>query len=60
MRLFKKLKLGVQTCWELIVSMWRGPNWWLVPVILILVPTAALLVFLETVPIVAPFVYTVF
>lgn len=40
--------------------MWHGPYWWLVPVALILLPGAALLVFLETVPLVAPFVYTVF
>ena len=42
------------------MNLWQGPNWWLVPVVLILLPAAALLVFLNTVPIVAPFVYTVF
>lgn len=59
-RLLKKIRGGLQTAWELIVSVWRGPHWWLVPVVLILLPAAALLVFLQTVPIVAPFVYTVF
>jgi hypothetical protein len=60
MRILRKLKRGLATCWELIVNLWRGPHWWLVPVVLILIPAAALLVFLETVPVVAPFVYTVF
>ena len=55
MRLFKKILLGVLTAWELTVSVWRGPNWWLVPVVLSLLPAAALLVFLQTVPIVANF-----
>ena len=60
MRLLRKIKGGCGTSWELIVSIWNGPNWWLVPVILILLPAAVVLVFLQTVPIVAPFVYTVF
>lgn len=60
MRVLKKIRGGLATSWELIVSLWRGPNWWLVPVVLILLPAAALLVFLEAVPVVAPFVYTVF
>lgn len=60
MRVLKKIRGGAATAWELIVSVWRGPNWWLVPVVLILLPTALLLVFLNSVPLVAPFVYTVF
>jgi hypothetical protein len=40
--------------------MWRGPYWWLVPVVLILLPSALIFVFLQAVPLVAPFVYTVF
>ncbi|MDA1267029.1 MAG: DUF5989 family protein [Planctomycetota bacterium] len=60
MGILKKARGGVATSWELIVNLWQGPNWWLVPVVLILLPAAALLVFLNTVPIVAPFVYTVF
>ena len=60
MRLFRKLSRGGATSWELILNLWRGPYWWLVPVVLILIPAAALLVFLETVPVVAPFVYTMF
>lgn len=60
MKLFRKLRGGMATAGELIVQVWRGPNWWLVPVVLILLPAALLLVFLQTVPLVAPFVYTVF
>jgi len=60
MGILKKTRGGVATSWELIVNLWHGPNWWLVPVVLILLPAAVLLVFLNTVPIVAPFVYTVF
>jgi len=59
-RLLRKIKGGLATAWELNVSLWRGPNWWLVPVLWILLPAAALLVFLNSVPVVAPFVYTVF
>lgn len=58
--MLNKIAGGFQTAGELIVSVWRGPNWWLVPVLLILLPAAALFVLLETVPLVAPFVYTVF
>lgn len=56
----RQLVRGIGVCWELIKNLWSGPNWWLVPVILILLPAAAVLVFLEAVPVVAPFVYTVF
>lgn len=60
MRAWRKLRSGLATSWELIVNLWRGPNWWLVPVVVILLPAAALLVFLNAVQVVAPFVYTVF
>ena len=60
MRTIRKLRSGLATCWELIANLWGGPNWWLVPVVLILLPAAALLVFIGTVPMVAPFVYTIF
>ena len=60
MRLFNKIRCGITTAWELIVNVWRGPNWWLVPVVLILLPMALIFVFLNSVPLVAPFVYTAF
>lgn len=53
-------RLGLATVGELLRGLWRGPRWWLVPVLLILLPIAALLVFLKAVPLVAPFVYAVF
>jgi hypothetical protein len=54
------MKLGTSTASELIRGLWRGPYWWLVPVLLLLLPAAVLFVFLQAVPFVAPFVYTVF
>jgi hypothetical protein len=40
--------------------MWRGPYWWLVPLILFLLPAALIFVVLQAVPLAAPFVYTIF
>lgn len=60
MRLFVSIRTGVSTTRELIVAMWRGPYWWLVPIALLLLPTAIIAVFLQAVPVVAPFVYTLF
>jgi hypothetical protein len=54
------LAQGFSTARELLVALWRGPNWWLVPVVVLLLPAAVILVLLQTVPVVAPFVYTVF
>ncbi len=59
-RFFTKLGTGFSTATELVRSMSRGPYWWLVPVVLFLLPVALLFVLLQTVPLVAPFVYTIF
>jgi hypothetical protein len=59
-RFFSKLGVGFSTMVELIRAMSRGRYWWLVPVVLFLLPVALLFVLLQTVPYVAPFVYTVF
>lgn len=56
----RHLREGSKTAVELIRAMWRGPFWWLVPVVLILLPSAIVFVFLQAVPLVAPFVYTMF
>jgi hypothetical protein len=40
--------------------MWGGPFWWLVPLVVFLLPAAMIFVFLQAAPLVAPFVYTVF
>ncbi|MEM7306087.1 MAG: DUF5989 family protein [Planctomycetota bacterium] len=45
---------------ELMRGLWSGPFWWLVPLIVILLPAAIIFVVLQSVPVVAPFVYTVF
>jgi hypothetical protein len=59
-RFLSSFRLGLATLGDLLRGLWRGPRWWLVPVILVLLPIAALLVFLKAVPLVAPFVYAVF
>ena len=51
---------ALNTVRELIGAMWRGPNWWLVPLILFLLPAALVFVVLQAVPLAAPFVYTLF
>ena len=45
---------------ELIRGLWEGPYWWLVPLVIILLPAAFVFMILQAVPLVAPFVYTVF
>ena len=52
--------MGVETSYELVVSLWHGRYWWLVPILIILLPLALVFVLLQTYPIVAPFVYTTF
>ena len=56
----RKIGGGLKTVGELIRSMWRGPNWWIVPLVLFLLPAAVIFVLLQAVPLVAPFVYTMF
>ena len=56
----RRIRSGVSTARELIVGLWRGPYWWLVPVLLLLLPAAIVFVVLQAAPVVAPFVYTVF
>ena len=60
MRIIKKLSSGASTVKELLTHVWRGPNWWLVPVILILLPLSLVLVLLNAMPMVAPFAYSIF
>lgn len=60
MRWIRNIGQGIRTVAELVRSMWHGPYWWLVPVVLVLLPSALIFVFLQAVPLVAPFVYTVF
>jgi hypothetical protein len=60
MRIYGTIKSGVGTSTELIRGLWSGQYWWLVPVVALLLPAAILFVLLQAVPLVAPFVYTVF
>jgi hypothetical protein len=57
--LLKRLLVGFVTG-ELIRSLWRGPNWWVVPFVLVLLPIVLVFLLLQAVPVVAPFVYTAF
>ena len=58
-RIVSSVRVGVSTAVELLRAMWNGPYWWLVPVVVLLLPAAILFIFLQAVPLVAPFVYTV-
>ena len=51
---------GAGTALELVRALWRGPYWWLAPFVLLLLPTAVVFICLKAVPLVAPFVYTLF
>jgi hypothetical protein len=58
--MFRKLRNGFSTTGELIRGLWNGPYWWLVPALLMLLPAAILLLVTQGMPLVAPFVYTLF
>mgnify|MGYP003335612945 CR=1 FL=1 len=60
MILFRRLSSAFSTVLELLRGLSRGRNWWLIPVIVILLPFAIVFVLLQAVPVVAPFVYTLF
>ncbi len=55
-----RLGVGLSTSLELLRGLWRGGHGWLLPLVLFLLPAAALFVFLQAAPLVAPFVYSVF
>jgi hypothetical protein len=57
---FHKIRSGLATAGELLLALWRGPYWWLAPLLVLLLPAAVVFVVLQAAPIVAPFVYTVF
>ncbi len=60
MQVLRHLRTGAATSTEFLRGLWNGPLWWLVPLIVVLLPAALLFVVLQAVPVVAPFVYTVF
>ena len=55
-----ELRTGLATALELIKGLWDGPYWWLVPALVVLLPTALVFVVIQGMPLVAPFVYTLF
>ena len=55
-----RVLVGLQSAGGLVVALWRGPYWWLAPLVVVLLPTALLFAVLHAVPIVAPFVYALF
>lgn len=56
----ERLLLRFGTAGELVALLWRGGRWWMLPVVVILLGAAGLLLFLQSVHYVAPFVYMVF
>jgi hypothetical protein len=54
------LRDGIGTACELVRALWYGPYWWLAPFVVLLLPTAVVFILLKTIPLVAPFVYTLF
>ena len=59
-RTVRRISGGFATATELVRAVWKGPYWWLVLVVAILLPPAVVFVLLQTAPVVAPFVYTLF
>lgn len=59
-RMARRIQGGLSTSRELVRSVWRGPYWWLVPIMAVLLPAAVLFIVLQASPVVAPFVYTLF
>ncbi|KAA3609452.1 MAG: hypothetical protein DWQ01_08955 [Planctomycetota bacterium] len=58
-RFFRRTRTGFATTFELLRSLWRGPYWWLVPLVVILIPAALFFILLQAMPIVSPFIYSV-
>ncbi len=55
-----RLRVRVGTAGALLVMAWRSGRWWLTPVVVVLLGAGGLLLFLQSVPYVAPFVYALF
>ncbi len=59
-QLSTRLSSSLTTVKELILGLWRGPFWWLVLLVGLLLPFSAIFIFFQAVPFIAPFVYTLF
>jgi hypothetical protein len=55
-----RARMNLGTLGELAALLWRSGRWWLLPMSLVLAGAAVLLVVVQAVEYVAPFVYTVF
>lgn len=60
MGMMRSVRTGLATVRELLAGLWSGPYWWLVPVLVFLLPLSVLFLLLKAAPVIAPFVYTVF
>ncbi len=52
-------KSNLSTAGELLMFIWQSKNWWLTPIIVVLLLLSGLVIFLETSAL-APFIYAVF
>lgn len=59
-KLLVSARTRLATTLELLHALWNGPFWWLVPLVILLLPAALIFILLQAAPLVAPFVYTVF
>lgn len=55
----ESIKTNWATAKELLFFVWRGKNWWLTPIIVLLLLMSGLIIFLESSAI-APFIYALF
>jgi len=55
----ESIKTNWATAKELLLFLWRGKNWWLTPIIVLLLLMSGLIIFLESSAI-APFIYALF
>ncbi len=57
---FDGLLLRLGTAGALVSMLARGGRWWMVPLVVVLVALAGVLIFLQGIHYVAPFIYMVF
>ena len=56
---FSNLESMWSTSRELLGFIWRGKNWWLTPIVVVVLGMSALVLFLQTSAL-APFIYALF
>ncbi len=57
---FESTLLRLGTAGELMALFWRGGRWWMLPMVAFLLGAGGVLVFLQSISYVAPFIYMVF